>query len=249
MPLINVIPQVRRCNTIHTPSTETKPDAIRTPSTKIIHAVSLPDIHLDLSGITYISQNKKETLLVRLNDPALDDYIKIVKDYLDKTMGKPISHEKEFNLDNLEKFLLNLITFVSLNPHFKPNVPKARADFYGSHTSGATLGELLTNNLFMCRERSMMLHILLAEYGFSSNIIYGRKPNYLSKEMDSHEWVACEITTPTNELLNFVLDPSYGNLRRGNYNENYDYMYDIMWLSAVNPRQRNHFFKGPSHFD
>lgn len=228
MPLENAIldTEMKLCKTIKTPSKQEP-------------LVKLPDVHSNPPVIDYFSQNGDEHLIVRLNDPELNRYVDEVKAHLNGVMGGEITCATGFNPDNLEKFLLNLITYVSLNPHFAPNTSSDRTDYYKKHRDGVNLSELSAQGLFMCRERSMMLHILLAEYGFISCIVYGRKPNFVSNKMDSHEWVACKCVTPSKKLLSFVLDPSYGNLRQGEYCENYDYTFDIMWFSVVKPRKIN----------
>lgn len=234
MPYENVKLDVRICTKIESES-------------HIPPAIHLPTIQFDSIKkiVKYSSQNGEEHLLVSLSDLKLLKYIDVIKENLNQEMKKAMSFHSGFNLENLERCFLKILAYICETPPCLDNTETNLTSFYASHCQGVMLGELIDLKLLICRERSMILHLLLTEYGFANYIIYGRKKDTQGRKIKStHEWVVCKCNTSCGEQI-YILDPAYGCLSLGKEGDflmhHFGYNNDLMWFRIAQFPELNPF--------
>lgn len=238
--LNNVMLAVNCCKDIMNPSSSGNP-------------VQLPNIIDDITVVKYISHSDKECLLINImSDDGLNRFVRDTK-YFIQTRLKISDYETGFTSDKIINFFRDITHYVGVNTNpskvTEERILKARGDCYKENPDGVLLGFLCKNNFFMCREKAIMLHLLLAQYGFPSYVVYGRK-EVKPGEWHAHEYLVCGGSIADTSPQNYKLDATkpkewvtiWGSA-------NYEYNNDVMWFRIVSPQKVNPFFKWSDPFE
>lgn len=202
---------------------------------------NIPDINVKPTGpnIVGYQPSRHKILTIDFGSPELHQYVGNAMGYAMQKTPAPAPDDANSKIEWGQHYVYMLNRYIGLTPLPDEDMAQRWEQEWTGSVPGQTvtceLGYLMcVKNVAKCRERSIMLHILLAQFGIPTRVIH----------TPGHAWVVCD-DKDGNTVLG--LDPGHRIvLRRAAGEDPLQNHADQEWFGIVKPRRCKRFFSDPN---